>query len=50
MMVLEVLLPGSIKYSALFIVILVFTTNIIDTTKLLKISDDIDKKNKVKNE
>ncbi len=47
MMVLEVLLPGSIKYSSLCIVILVFTTNIIDTRKLLKISDDIDKKSKL---
>jgi phosphatidylglycerophosphate synthase len=44
LMVLEVFLPGSIKYSALFVVILVFITNIIDTRKLLKISDDIDKK------
>jgi phosphatidylglycerophosphate synthase len=46
-MVLEVLLPGSIKYSSLFIVILLFTTNIIDTRKLLKISDDIDQKLKI---
>ena len=50
MMVFEVILPGSIKYSALFIVILVFITNIIDTRKLLKISDDIDKKTKANHE
>ena len=50
MMVFEVILPGSIKYSALFIVILVFITNIIDTRKLLKISDDIDKKTKENHE
>jgi phosphatidylglycerophosphate synthase len=47
LMVLEVLLPGSIKYSALFVVILVFVTNIIDTRRLLKISDDIDEKSKL---
>jgi phosphatidylglycerophosphate synthase len=44
LMVLEVLVKGSIKYSALFVVILVLVRNIIDTGKLLKISDDMDKK------
>ncbi len=43
-MVAEVLLPGSIVFSAGFLVISIFIVNIIDTRKLLRVADEIDKK------
>ena len=45
-MVAEVFLPGSLVYSAGFAVIALFIVNIIDTRKLLRVADDIDKKEK----
>jgi phosphatidylserine synthase len=43
-MVAEVLLPGSLIYSAGIIVLILFFTNIADTRKLLLVSDSMDKK------
>jgi len=43
-MVAEVLLPGSLKYSASVVVIILFFVNIRDTRKLLHVADEIDKK------
>jgi len=43
-MVAEVLLPGSIVFSAGFLVMAIFIVNIIDTRKLLRVADEIDKK------
>jgi phosphatidylglycerophosphate synthase len=43
-MVTEVLLPGSLIYSAIIIVLVLFFTNIADTRKLLKVADGLDKK------
>jgi phosphatidylglycerophosphate synthase len=43
-MVAEVLLPGSLIYSAGIIVLILFFTNIVDTRKLLLVSDSMDKK------
>jgi phosphatidylglycerophosphate synthase len=43
-MVAEVLLPGSLIYSAGIIVLILFITNIADTRKLLLVSDSMDKK------
>jgi len=45
-MVAEVLLPDSLVYSAGFLVIALFLINIIDTRKLLRIADEIDRKEK----
>jgi phosphatidylglycerophosphate synthase len=45
-MVTEVLLPGSLIYSALLIVAILFFVNIVDTRKLLLVADNIDKKEK----
>ncbi len=45
-MVAEVLLPDSLVYSAGFLVIALFFVNIIDTRKLLRIADEIDRKEK----
>ncbi|MDX9904410.1 MAG: CDP-alcohol phosphatidyltransferase [Bacteroidales bacterium] len=45
-MVAEVFLPGSLLYSAGVVVIALFIFNIIDTRKLLRVADDIDKKEK----
>ena len=42
-MVTEVLLPGSLIYSAIIIVLVLFFTNIADTRKLLKVADGLDK-------
>ncbi len=42
-MVTEVLLPGSLIYSAIIIGLVLFITNILDTRKLLKIADGLDK-------
>ncbi len=44
-MVAEVLLPGSIVLSAGLLVTAIFIVNIIDTRKLLRIADEIDKRN-----
>lgn len=43
-MVAEVLLPGSLIFSAGFLVIAIFIVNIIDTNKLLRIADEIDRR------
>jgi phosphatidylglycerophosphate synthase len=43
-MVTEAFLPGSIIYSAMLIVLVLFFTNIADTRKLLQVSDSMDKK------
>ncbi|MDZ7633284.1 MAG: CDP-alcohol phosphatidyltransferase [Bacteroidales bacterium] len=43
-MVAEVIQPGSIIFSAGFLVIAIFIVNIIDTRKLLRVADEIDKK------
>jgi phosphatidylglycerophosphate synthase len=42
-MITEVLLPGSLIYSAIVIVTVLFIVNIFDTRKLLKEADDIDR-------
>jgi len=42
-MIAEVFLPGSLNYSAGFVVIVLFVVNIIDTRHLLSVADDIDK-------
>ncbi len=47
-MIAEVLFKGSIDYSALAVCIILFIVNVADTHKLLKIADDIDKKNRAK--
>ncbi|MFN2314204.1 MAG: CDP-alcohol phosphatidyltransferase family protein [Bacteroidales bacterium] len=43
-MVAEVLLPGSILFSAVLLVTAIFVVNILDTRKLLRIADEIDKR------
>ena len=43
-MVTEVLLPGSILFSAVLLVTAIFVVNIIDTRKLLRVADEIDKR------
>jgi phosphatidylglycerophosphate synthase len=43
-MVVEVLLPGSLNYSAVLISIMIFVTNVTDTRKLLQVADDMDKR------
>lgn len=43
-MIAEVLLPGSLMYSAFVVVIALFSVNILDTRRLLRVADDIDKK------
>ncbi len=43
-MIAEVLLPGSLNYSAFVVVIALFSVNILDTRRLLRVADDIDKK------
>lgn len=45
-LILEVLLPGSINYSAMIAVITLFTINIVDTKSLLRLADTADKKEK----
>jgi phosphatidylglycerophosphate synthase len=42
-MITEVLLPGSLVYSAVLIWLVLFLSNIADTNKLLKVADDLDK-------
>ena len=41
-MILEVILPGSIIYSAMVIGVLLFLFNIVDTYKLLNVADNMD--------
>ena len=43
-MIAEVLLPGSLNYSALVVVLALFFVNVIDTRHILRVADDIDKK------
>jgi phosphatidylglycerophosphate synthase len=43
-MVTEVFLPGSLQFSAGVVVVVLFFVNIGDTRKLLKVADEIDKK------
>ena len=43
-MIAEVLLPGSLNYSAFVVVIALFSVNILDTRRLLRVADEIDKK------
>jgi len=43
-MVAEVLLPGSIVFSSVLMILAIFVVNIIDTRKLLRLADEIDKK------
>jgi hypothetical protein len=43
-MVAEVFLPGSLVYSASVLVIILFIVNIGDTRKLLRIADEIDRR------
>jgi phosphatidylglycerophosphate synthase len=43
-MIAEVLLPGSLNYSALVVVIVLFLVNVIDTRHMLRVADEIDKK------
>ncbi len=43
-MIAEVLLPGSLNYSACFVVVVLFFVNVIDTRLLLRVADEIDKK------
>ncbi|MDX9727632.1 MAG: CDP-alcohol phosphatidyltransferase [Bacteroidales bacterium] len=42
-MIAEVLLPGSLNYSACFVVVVLFFVNVIDTKRLLRVADEIDK-------
>lgn len=43
-MIAEVIFPGSLNYSAGLVVIALFVVNVTDTRKLLRIGDEIDKK------
>jgi len=43
-MIAEVLLPGSLNYSALVVVTALFLVNVIDTRHMLRVADVIDKK------
>ncbi|MGE5348932.1 MAG: CDP-alcohol phosphatidyltransferase family protein [Actinomycetota bacterium] len=43
-MIAEVLIPGSLNYSAGLVVISLFIVNFIDTRKLLRVADEIDRK------
>jgi len=49
-LILEVLLKGSILYSAALACVLLFISNIIDTNKLLKMADDRDIEERGKNQ
>jgi phosphatidylglycerophosphate synthase len=42
-MIAEVFLPGSLVYSAVLVVFVLFLVNIIDTTKLLRVAEEIDR-------
>lgn len=43
-MIAEVLLPGSLNYSACFVVVVLFLVNVIDTNRLLRVADEIDRR------
>jgi len=43
-MIAEVLFPGSLNYSAFVVVFALFFVNILDTRQLLRVADNIDKK------
>jgi len=43
-MIVEVFFPGSLNFSAGFVVVTLFLFNITDTRRLLRVADDIDKK------
>jgi hypothetical protein len=43
-MILEVILPGSIIYSAGAAVVVLFVINVVDTHRLLQLADKMDKK------
>ena len=45
-LILEVILAGSVNYSAMFAVVILFTINIADTRKLLRTADSVDNKDK----
>lgn len=45
-LILEVIVPGSINYSAMIAVIILFAINIVDTNKLLRIADSKDNEDK----
>lgn len=47
-MIMEVFLPGSLMYSSLFVCVALFIVNVIDTHKLLKLADDVDRNEKEK--
>lgn len=42
-MIAEVLLPGSLNYSACFVVVVLFIVNVTDTTRLIRVADEIDR-------
>ena len=42
-MIAEALIPGSLIYSAIVVVIALFFVNVLDTRKLLRVADEIDK-------
>ena len=43
-MIAEVILPGSLEYTAATLAIAIFIVNVMDTNRLLRIADEIDKK------
>jgi len=47
-MIAEVLFPGSLNYSACFVVVMLFFVNVIDTKRLLRVADEIDKQEQQK--
>lgn len=42
-MIAEVLMPGSLNYSALVVVVVLFLVNVTDTRRLLRVADEIDR-------
>ena len=47
-MTIEVFLPGSLMYSSLFVCVALFIVNVLDTNKLLRLADDVDKNEREK--
>jgi phosphatidylglycerophosphate synthase len=47
LLITEVLLPGSLFYLAAVVVVVLFLVNIIDTVKLLKLADELDRQEKM---
>lgn len=45
-MVIEVFLPESLMYSSIFVCVALFIINVLDTNKLLKLADEVDKNEK----